>query len=318
MPNVVIFSHQEGREIDGVIDLLRAKGIQIQRFNLCQFPQSLRFSLSKGSGQTSPAGAAGWAHNTGEFSFARELTGMEREVAMEECDAFIEALLTQQSCTWLNAPANIRAAGNKPNQLRRAEELGLPVPDYRITNDPAVVAEFRNMYPQIVMKALRVGFLHYGPGDGWKFYTKSLMPTDCLDGLEYSPQIFQERIRRKAEIRVTVVDGNCYSIGINCENLPEGVTDIRELDYEKERARFFVPEGIREIESWSIRLLQEYGLGYGGLDWAIDHDGRASFFEMNACGSFKWFEKCGAGDITSALADALARRCGSEAHPTFP
>jgi D-alanine-D-alanine ligase-like ATP-grasp enzyme len=152
--------------------------------------------------------------------------------------------------------------------------------------------------------------MHYGPGEGWKFYTRAV---DTLEGLEdelaLAPQIYQQQIDRSAEVRVTVVDGRCYSVAISCEHLPPGVVDVRQLDYASERKRFFTPKNIDEIESWSTLFTTAMGLGYAGIDWAVDVEGRPYFLEANSCGAFKWFEQCGAGDITKAIAEALLKRC---------
>jgi|GEM_PF-2462402 len=309
MKKAFIISHQEAREIDGVIDIFRKAGGDVERINLCQYPEALTLTLRNLRESGNKPLAAGWMHNTGELSFSTYLTGMERHVAETESDAFIDAYVAELNCRWLNSPGAIKAASNKPQQLRLAEKLGLPVPEYCITNDPVELENFASER-NLIMKSLATGYMHYGTGDGWKFYTQRVTVNDLLlQALRYGPQIFQGEILRAKEVRVTVVDGNCHSIGIDCSNLPENIVDIRELDYEAERKRFHVPESLDQIEALSIKLVDSLNLGYAGLDWLIDDDGRPFFLEANACGSFKWFEQCGAGDITGSIAEALLSRC---------
>jgi len=305
----IIFSHEANREIDGVIDRIRNVGVEVRRFNLCQFPRKLHFSISNEARRLSEPDECGWIHNVGEFSFARELVGLDREVGAKESEAMLEGVFERHHCTWLNSPKRIRAAANKPNQLLVAAKIGMPVPDYLITNDVAEVRDFAAKHSKVVTKALSVSFLHYGSGDPWKFYTQLVDPRDTFEGLQYAPQMFQEAINRSMEVRVTVVDGKCYSVGIDCHNLAVGLVDVRQLDYAAERHRFFVPTDLEMIENLSLKMANELDLGYAALDWAVDAEDRSYFFEVNACGSFKWFEQCGAGDITGAISEAILIRC---------
>ena len=88
-------------------------------------------------------------------------------------------------------------------------------------------------------------------------------------------------------------------------DVPAGVTDVRELDYEAERGRFFRPKNIEHIERLSVEFCRALGLRYAGLDWAVEPSGKLWLFEANPCGSFRWFEEVGAGPITAAIATAL-------------
>jgi hypothetical protein len=308
-PTVQIFTHRLCQEVDGVIDELRRLNVSIERINLCQFPGILKLTMEDGTNAAPLGGGAGWIHDLSSFSFETELTGLAREVALKESNAFIDGLLLRQNCNWLNSPCTIHLASNKPYQLHLATKLGIKVPPYLITNDSRMLRRFQREQGAIVIKTLSAAFIRYGK-KSLKFYTRRIgsLSDEVMANLSLSPVIAQKEIRRTHEIRITVVDGQCYSVAVNCRNLPLGVVDIRQLDYVGERHRFELLRGLKGIERQSINFVKALGLNYAGLDWAVSLSGDAFLFEANPLASFKWFELVGAGNITTAVATALHKR----------
>lgn len=248
-------------------------------------------------------------HELGSFSVAASLDGISREVALRECEAFWDGIFTRVPCSWLNEPGRIRTASNKLFQLKEAERLGLPVPDYCATNDSAIALDFVTSKRQTIAKAVRGGFLIHS-ATAMKFFTRrfnDLGPAVC-DTLKFGPLLLQEEVRRQREIRITVVDGQCFCMEIDCTDLPQGIVDVRELDFTEHRHRFKRATGTAQLENWSRQIVDALGLSYAGLDWAVSVDGAPFFLECNPLGSFKWSEICTGQDITSRIADALDRR----------
>lgn len=306
-----LFTHENAREVDGVIDLLRSYGIGIERYNLCAFPEQLVLSIDPQAAWDPKIKRCGWFHNTGDWSFCRSLTGLEREVAARECRAFVQGFSKLAPVCWLNSPDAIELAANKPFQLGVAKKLGVRIPDTVITNDPKRLNAFARTHHRVVMKSLENSFVQYGEGEPLKFYTQDVTDQieDIAKELSLCPAIFQELLPKKLEVRVTVVAGKCYSIAMDCAGLPSEIVDVRELNYQSEKARFRRALDLDRVEEWSIQIVKALGLSYAGLDWVVSPDGTPFFLEANACGSFKWFELCGAGAVTRAIAQALADRC---------
>jgi len=314
---VLIVAHQQAQEVDGVIDLLRKFDLRVARWNLCEYPERSTATATRdririgGAEFDIPSGPnVAWIHDTGFFSVASSLRGRAREVAIRECQALCDGVLGALNCKWLNEPDRISAASSKILQLRMAGRLGIRVPNYCITNDPAEARRFVRQNRDVVVKAVRGGYVLDAEG-GLKFFTRRLADVDgaaLFDQLACSPIIFQAEIERRAELRVTVVDGECFSMEIDCRGLPSDCVDVRQLDFPSNRDRFRRAENQKDIERWSCEISRELQLAYAGLDWAISKSGVPYFLECNPLGAFKWSELCTKYDISGAIARALYRR----------
>lgn len=285
------------------------------RWNLCEYPERAvatvtRHAILIGRSRFSDEAslAAAWMHEIGAFTVADSLDGISREVALRECEAFWDGVLARIACSWLNEPGRIRTASNKLFQLRLAERLGLPIPDYCATNDPAIALDFAASKRRAIAKAVRGGFLVHS-ATSVKFFTRRFddLGPAVYEAFKFGPLLLQEEVWRQREIRITVVDGQCFCMEIDCTNLPSGIVDVRELDFAEHRHRFKRATDTAKIENWSRQIVDALGLGYAGLDWAISVDGAPFFLECNPLGSFKWSEICTGQDITSRIADALDR-----------
>lgn len=310
---VLIITNQQEQEVDGVIDFLRVRDVNIKRWNLCQFPENEYYTVSPFSllfpmFQITDKPTVCWLHHFGQFSIEKTLTGLEREVALKESKNFVEGVLSSLNCSWLNQPINVIRASNKLFQLQLAQELNIPFPDYIISNDQDQVKKFISNKKSVVVKSIVTGFICYGEKN-LKIYTRqfSELPSDLLSALKFSPVIVQQTIEKKKEFRITVVGDQCFSIEIDYSELPT-VTDVRELINENNRNYFKRAESIEEIENISIRLTKKLGLTYAGIDWLQSKDGKYHFLELNPLGSFKWYEQCGNFNITETIGNKLLAR----------
>lgn len=255
---------------------------------------------------------AAWLVDFSGWSVEKSLTGLARETAIAETMAFVDGALLALDAQWLNSPSAIRSASRKLLQLRRAAGLGIRTPRTCATNSEDVARRFVSEVGQAVVKPLAAAFLNYG-STSVKFYTRDVgAGSDSIfTGLRASPLIFQERVDKREELRVTVVDD--WAVGVRFDlskvRTPAPV-DTRQLDYAAHRALFSRCEDRSDLLSASRKIVRELGLSYGGVDWAIDRTGQGHFLECNPMGSFKWCEICSAEDITGRLVEALARRCG--------
>jgi hypothetical protein len=127
--SVFIITNQKEQEVDGVIDFLRNKEIDIIRWNHCQYPENEYYTVSpftllfpKLTSKT-PYPSVGWLHHFGQFSVEKTLTGVEREFSLKETRSFAEGILLSLNCNWLNYPSAIVRASNKIYQLISAVHL---------------------------------------------------------------------------------------------------------------------------------------------------------------------------------------------------
>lgn len=314
--SIIIITNRLAQEVDGVIDILRSNSFDVVRWNICQFPEyelcsinNEEFILSDRLLRSAQNCSAAWLHNIGNFSIEKSLNGLERELALNECRAFIEGILSSLKYNWLNEPQAIIHFSNKIIQLKTAFELGIPIPIFIITNDYNRLENFINSYESCIIKALSKSYIVYGRKK-LKIYTKrySEYSDTIKDTLKYSPIFVQEEIIREYELRVIIIDQLCFMIKINTKRLPNGVVDYRELDFLENQSAFSPVENIPLIEEYSRLLLNKFRLSYGCIDWAVSKNDAFYFLECNPVGSFKWYEKVSNFEITNAIANALMER----------
>lgn len=311
--NVLILTHQQAQEVDGVIDSLRANGATVERINLCQYPEfeSYAFdgvSISKNGRPISLD--AGWFHNTGDFSVATSLESLSREISLTECTEFWNGLLYGAAINWVNQPLAIHAASRKLNQLSLAKQMSLPVPDFVVTNCAEKAMQFASNHPRVVIKSLGKGYI-VTKTKNFKLYTRRLsaLEPSALESLRLGPAIVQREIVRRHEVRVTVVGNQAFPVVIDCRDLPKGLVDIRQLDFTKNKNRFSDSAiDLSQIITSSVNFAQEIGLSYAGIDWVVSQEGAPYFLECNPLGAFKWYEMVGGHDITGAITKLIMSR----------
>jgi hypothetical protein len=308
--DLLLITHRKAQEVDGIIDAVCERGFSVKRINLCQYPELETYSWSLNTLESQiPRARAGWFHNPGRFTITRSLEGHGRELALNDCDAFWEGMALAKDCEWLNSPSALLLSSLKLSQLSAAAKLGVPVPDTLVTNDPLKAENFFTYHHGAVAKSLANGYSIYGE-EQLKLYSRYYpkFPAELKIGLQYSPMIFQRRVKTRCELRVTYIDGKCFGLSADTTDLDGELIDIRRLDYKKEKGRFSgidVPETICVATE---KLMRHFNLSYAGLDWLQDLDGNWQFLELNCMGAFKWSELQGAGNITSALVEALVKR----------
>jgi len=303
MPQLTLYTAKIEQEVDGVIDLLRRNGWSIVRHNLCDYPEHKFLTCHSGSSETS---GVHWLHSLPAFSTARSLTGVGREVSIKESFAFWEGLWSSiPTSSWLNSPKCVQSASNKLAQLKAVQALDINSPDWLVTNsvdDLKAIIEKHD--GEVVLKSLSCGFVSYGT-ENLKFYTQLATPrlVSKLHQSRLSPVIAQKRIVKHYEIRATVVCDKVYCTLLDYSALPD-VIDYRSLDFSEHRRAFSScpDELIQLVTLPSIAISDFFGLKYFGIDWVLDYSENLFFLEINPLASFKWFELCGAGDITNALA----------------
>ncbi len=310
--DLLLITHRKALEVDGVIDAIRSQGLSVERINLCQYPEDASYTWTPMQVSVSPLimrAKVGWFHDPGRYTICRSLEGHGRELALRECDGFWEGLALATEATWVNPPASLILSSRKLYQLAVAKQLGIAVPETLISNDLVEVDQFFTRHQGAVTKSLANGYSVYGE-EQLKLYSRYYpqLPASVAEGLSYSPMVFQRRIEKRRELRVTCVDGECFGLVADTSDLIGENVDIRRLDYQSEKDRFMGIEVPLPIVDASRKLVDHFNLSYAGLDWIEDVTGAWFFLELNCMGAFKWSELCGAGDITCALANAIVRR----------
>jgi glutathione synthase/RimK-type ligase-like ATP-grasp enzyme len=238
----------------------------------------------------------------------RDRSQAEANWAGREALAALDGFLRTAEARWINKPEATIAADSKPEQLVRALRRGFDVPTTLVTNDTRSARDFARNVGAVVCKALYEGIVPTESGEELFFTT----PLDAdalaaLDELGPEPYLFQARVQKLYDVRVTVVGGNAWACRIDASSDPTAEGDWRRadpalLDHHVEP----LPERLAEL---CVELVRSYGLRFAAIDLARRVDGGYSFFEVNPNGEWGWIEQLTELPICSALVDELLSPC---------
>jgi glutathione synthase/RimK-type ligase-like ATP-grasp enzyme len=219
-----------------------------------------------------------------------------RRFITSESQAAFEGWLHCLGDRVINPIAADRAASHKLLQLQCAVEVGLRIPRSLATNSPARAREFFEATgPRTVYKPFTAA--------NWQLIATQRLSVDALGHLEavaYAPVIFQEEIRKIADIRVNILDGQVFPVLI-WTGLKDAPIDWR-VDPAHEYVTHVLPESIKAA---LLALLAKLGLRFAACDLALTEDGEYVFFEANTGGQWLFAEIMTGQEISWAFARAL-------------
>lgn len=190
---------------------------------------------------------------------------------------------------WINRREEAVAAENKAYQLSIAAKLGFSIPRTLISSDPDDVREFVSKVGACIFKAFSA-FAWVDSSSGSRSITVTQNITaDHIrhdEAIRVAPGIYQEKIEKKHELRVTVIGDRLFAMQVTARK--SGV-DWRGAVYEGADVQAVVLPGA--LESRIRQLMSALGLVYGAVDLGVDHGGRIYFFEINQGGQFLHVEE---------------------------
>jgi len=202
---------------------------------------------------------------------------------------------------WLNHPAEISRAEYKPVQLDAAARAGLMVPPTLVTNDPTAMRDFASEVGQIVVKPLS-GSGIVEDGQTRVVYTTPVPEVDFGDAaVGLTAHLFQARIPKQYEVRLTVVDDRLFGTRIDAGSEAARVdwrTDPDSLQYS-------VTEVPARVRTGILTLMHKLKLRFCAADFIVTPDDQWVFLELNPNGQWAFVEDATGQPITAAIADAL-------------
>lgn len=209
---------------------------------------------------------------------------------------------------WINHPGRNFLASHKIEQLSRANRLGLSVPQSLVTNEPERAHKFCELQPSgVIVKPLASGYIERDdPSEDSLIYTREFTITDYknLGDIVSCPVLFQERIDKVTDVRVTALDGRMVAVGMkSLDSEDKQILDIRRDNMERVE---YTPVQIPESTGNSIHcMLREYGLRFAAIDFAIQTDGSWVFFEINPNGQWAWLDLEAGSKIGNLFVEVL-------------
>jgi ATP-GRASP peptide maturase of grasp-with-spasm system len=212
------------------------------------------------------------------------------------------------SAKWLSDPAN--ASVNKLQALELAAELGLDIPETIVTTSLEEARRFAARHGEIITKSISEMLMCNFDGKIYANYTSSV-PEEIFVNEAWQgtfPSLFQEKLRKKYEVRIFYLDGECFSMAMFTQDNVMTQTDFRKYSYA--RPARTVPYRLQpQIEDKLKTLMKTLHLDTGSIDMVRTVDGRDVFLEVNPVGQFGMVsEPCNyflEEKVARALADRL-------------
>ncbi|MGX6647020.1 hypothetical protein ACWCOP_03625 [Maricaulaceae bacterium MS644] len=200
----------------------------------------------------------------------------------------LSALLT--GAVWINPRHAAARAQNKPYQLAQAIRAGLRIPRTLVSNSPReVLAFYHEAENGLIYKPLTAGVWEDG-GEVLAYFVTEV-EADLIsdsDVVQATPGIYQEKIEKAFELRVTVMDRFVHAVKIDSQALAAAQTDWRlHIDHLKVE-RFHLPDA---VENKLLKFMGCMDLRFGAMDLIVTPDGDYVFLEVNEMGQFLWIEQ---------------------------
>lgn len=203
---------------------------------------------------------------------------------------------------WLNPLWEHRFASNKPFQLVLAAEVGLNVPDSLFTNDSRQVLTLFAEGNRVVYKTLSSFMV---PPDEIIF-TNEISETDVAASAEpiaRAPGIFQQRLDKQYELRVTIVGDQVFAVRIDSQMSEKTAQDWRRDQFQE---MYRAVELETSLQDRLLEFQRRAGIRFGAHDLVVTPSGEAIFLECNPAGQWLWLEIALEQPISAAVADLLA------------
>ncbi|MFE7524391.1 ATP-grasp ribosomal peptide maturase [Kitasatospora sp. NPDC057542] len=241
-----------------------------------------------------------WVRRPSPYEGPSGLSGQDRRFAAVQALWGTGGILASlPDAYYVNHPWNNRAAEFKPAQLSVARRCGFLVPDTVITNDPGEARKFATHQPcGVVYKPLwntpyRVNDQPHG------VWVREVHAAEITDSVSVCPHMFQTRVDKVFDVRVTAVGGRVFGVRIDSPDL-----DWRHRQNLMTCTPIEVP---RSMARAIVAYLAELRLTYGAFDFAVTTAGDWYLLECNPNGQWAWQPAETTAAVAHAIADQLEK-----------
>jgi hypothetical protein len=314
--SVLIIGQRPDPHIDIVVEKIKSLGRKVVLFDRWSPAQGITFDL------TGRRGTGGRVHTSeGDVDFAGiasvwwrvkpvrpadfglHTANIEEAFASREWMEMLRSLPKfLQDVPWINVLSHQMRIGYKPRQLVLAQEVGLTCPETIITNRSDSVLDGFELDTPLVYKTLS-SFVQ--PPDEIIFTNEVTQEQIRAAGTEIAlaPCIFQRKLAKKYEIRVTVVGEHVFSVGIDSQSDASTKVDWRR---NQSREMYFKTKLSPKTEANLLAFHRNAGLVFATYDFILTPNEKEVFLECNPGGQWLWIEQALDLEISSCLAAILA------------
>ncbi len=325
---ILVLTHGRDDCADLVLAHFKKRQNPVIRFNTEEFQRSVKVTMSLGSGSNTegrflfpdfqlPFDSIGtvWNRRVHE-PLPNETLSYEPDLqswATEESSWGLHIAISALTCPIVNPwEVNERLKFNKLLQMQRAVDCGFEVPATCISSDLQELDSFWNRFDTgVIVKKIRKGILHLKDGRRMLFHTTFITPEQrnaaMLESMRFTPVFMQEHIPKRYDIRSVIVGEQVFSVAIDSQKIPEGITDYRTasvLGRLHDMPHSVIDLG-KEVNDKLLAFSRSFGLSFGAIDLIQTPDDRIVFLEDNPNGQWAWLEHMANVPISNAIADLL-------------
>lgn len=204
---------------------------------------------------------------------------------------------------WLSHPDALQRAENKVTQLKLASDLGFNLPETLITNDRRHLRDFSENHKNegLIIKPLFSGRME-SEDQLQLIYTNelSLDHVKSIEQYDLTPCIFQRKVPKQYELRVTIVDTQVFACRVNSQE-----HEKTKVDWRREKLPFAPYDLPPDISAKCVTFVKSLDTSFGAIDLIKSTDGKYYFLENNPNGQWAWLEIETGAPITRAIIDFL-------------
>lgn len=296
---------------DLVMSELHDRGVPVVRLDSGDFPATLSFAATitphgiEGSLST-PTRTADLSHvrslyyrRPSGFAFPH-LNDHDARFATTQARYGLGGVLASlPGCLYVNHPHRIGDAEFKPSGLAAAVHCGFQIPPTLITSDPDATRAFIKTHGPVIYKPLSTP-LYRIDGVSCTVEVAEVTADQVDDRVAGTAHLFQHRVDKAADVRVTVIGRKVFSVRID--------SDLLDWRTDYDRLTYTVVEPPPRITDALHRYLDHFGLVFGAFDFAVDRTGAWWFLECNPSGQWAWMEPETGLPMVAAMADLLERK----------
>jgi hypothetical protein len=191
---------------------------------------------------------------------------------------------------WVNPWLSLFTCG-KLEQLAFARRMGWRIPETLVSYRPEAIRRFHERHKDkgVILKAFAPAVWQDEEGRIFASFTSELTPQIVEDeqSLSSVPGIYQERIDKRYELRVTMFG----SFGI-CVRIDSQASDRTMLDWRAGGADISLRriEMDERLRAKCVEMMKSLKINFGCFDFIVDKEGEVIFLEVNPAGQFLWIE----------------------------
>lgn len=211
---------------------------------------------------------------------------------------------------WINKIEAIRRAENKIYQLMLAQKIGFIIPNSLITNHRSTALQFYDENNDCIIKPVKSGLIIANNiEEGIIFTSKVSLNDNNIDRIATCPVYLQKLIKKKGDVRVTIVGTKFFCALIHSQDSEVSKIDWRKSSNPLKHSNLTLPI---EVKEKCLELMKILDLYFAAIDFVLDENDSFIFLEINPNGQWAWIEKQLNHKISDEITFTLAKKAGHE------